>query len=190
MSNYEALYEKQLKENKLLRQKLKTTQFISGMTVKKLAGSCKEAIDGDIKEAEKQIKHLTEKNKELQNNLNILVTASETTFNQYKEAIEDLKTIAQDKHDSLQTYKKENKKLKEENEKLKWDCEAGWNRVEHAHKMLKLKEENKKAEDNLDEEMLKNEKLEVEIKKLKSTINVKKALINHWKNKYDKSLKA
>ena len=79
----------------------------------------------------------------------------------------------------------ENKKLKEENEKLKWDCEAGWNRVEHAHKMLKLKEENKEAEDNLDEEMLKNEKLEVEIKKLKSTIIVKKALINHWKNKYD-----
>ena len=79
----------------------------------------------------------------------------------------------------------ENEKLKEENEKLKWDCEAGWNRVEHAHKMLKLKEENKEAEDNLDEEMLKNEKLEVEIKKLKSTIIVKKALINHWKNKYD-----
>ena len=158
-----ALYEKQLKENKLLRQKLKNTQFISGMTVKKLAGSCKEAIDGDIKEAEKQIKHLTEKNKELQNNLNILVTASETTFNQYKEAIEDLKTIAQDKHDAVQTYKKENKKLKEEN---------------------------KEAEDNLDEEMLKNEKLEVEIKKLKSTIIAKKALMNHWKNKYDKSLKA
>jgi hypothetical protein len=54
----------------------------------------------------------------------------------------------------------------------------------------KLKEENKEAEDNLDEEMLKNEKLEVEVKKLKSTIIVKKALINHWKNKYDKSLEA
>ena len=95
-----------------------------------LAESCKEAIDGDITEAEKQIKHLKQKNKELQNDLNKLVALSESTFNEYKEGFEDLKTLAQDKHDSLQTYIntlqtyiKENEKLKAENEELKEENE-------------------------------------------------------------------
>lgn len=43
----------------------------------------------------------------------------------------------------------------------------------------------KQTEDKLDEEMLKNEKLELEIKKLRSTIIAKKARINYWKNKYE-----
>ena len=151
-----------------LKEEVKKTRFVSGMAVKKLAESCKEAIDGDITEAEKQIKHLKQKNKEQQEYLNKLVALSESTFNEYKEGFEDLKTLAQDKHDSLQTYIntlqtyiKENEKLKAENEELKeqidgdtfWGISIGLKKeLSNSHKkqnsmikqIVKLKEENKR----------------------------------------------
>ncbi len=169
-AHYKALYEQTLKrledaEHEAeqwedsyneLKEELKKTRFVSGMAVKKLAGSCKEAIDGDQKEAEKQIKHLTEKNKELQNDLRGLVSASESTLNGYKEGLEDLKTIAQDKHDSLQTYIKENEKLTKSNRilnaSIKRTMKADWK-----NKFYALEEE----------ATLENQSLKAQIKAMK-----------------------
>ena len=95
-----------------------------------LAESCKEAIDGDITEAEKQIKHLKQKNKELKEELKEEKEWEKQTGRE--EAIEEYEKVAYEMCESrlhandpilmagsAKCLNEENKKLKAENEKLK-----------------------------------------------------------------------
>jgi len=160
--------------------------------IKKLQGESRSELGTPYKELYEA--QYEETNKEHQRYLETAERYSDRLWEVCQELDIENDDTSENIIEAINKLKEENKKLKEENEKLKWDCEqmgkSPWVGTPACDKMLKLKEENKEAEDNLDEEMLKNEKLEVEVKKLKSTIIVKKALINHWKNKYDKSLEA
>ena len=117
------------KRNKIeimkLKEELKKTRFVSGMAVKKLAESCKGAIDGDITEAEKQIKHLKQKNKELKEELKEEKEWEKQTGRE--EAIEEYEKVAYEMCESrlhandpilmagsAKCLNEENKKLKEE----------------------------------------------------------------------------
>ena len=85
-----------------------------------------EYVDERYEESMKEINKLQEKNKELKADIRALIQAGEKSIKLNEERYNDLKTLAQDKHEICQKWGKENKELKAENEALKkrvavWD---------------------------------------------------------------------
>ena len=161
-----------------LKEEVKRTRFVSGMAVKKLAESCKEAIDGDITEAEKQIKHLKQKNKELKEELKEEKEWEKETGRE--EAIEEYEKVAYEMCESrahandpilmarsAKYLNEENKKLKEEINGDGWLKQGYKTDLSNSHKqknsmikqIVKLKQENEKLK--AENEELKEEKEEL-----------------------------